>query len=205
MVDTYRLMNQIRLIDYSGKTNEELVALYQNTNDQSILAEMFCKNFKLFCSIVYQSNYRSIDNADKVDAVLQSLNKAMKYYNHDKVISFNTFVTRCIKSRLASHIQYLTQKRHQGITYSLDALRENTDNEEYNKNILTEKDNSFDNVDFSVDFSLSDLSEREKLMCKLIMENPNISNCELSEALNCHRHTIAKEKKILQTKLAYLL
>ena len=205
MVDTYKLMNQIRLSQFSEKSNEELVAIYQNEVNQSALAEIFCKNFKLFCSVVYESKYRYIDNADKVDSVLQSLHKGMLRFKIENGVSFNTFIVRCIRGRLATQISYFTQKRHQGITYSLDAMRENTDNEEYNINIITAEDTAFENVELSVDFSLSGLSEREKLMCKLIMNNPKISNSELSKALNCHRHTVAKEKSGLQTKLAYLL
>ena len=205
MVNTFRLMNQIRLEEFKVKKLENLVYEYKSTNNQSIIAEIFCRNFKLLSAVVYEQRYKFIDKDDKVDAVMQAICCAVDRFDINKNVAFNTFLVKNLRCQLYNYVAILTQQRHKGIVYSLDAMRDNTDNEDYDVNILKTDYNDLDNVLLNVDLNTAGLSEREAIMCKAIMDNPNITNCELAELLKCHRHTIAKEKIILQQKLAFLI
>lgn len=205
MVDTFRLMNQIRLDKYQEISQEDLAVEYQATNNQSIIAEIFCRNFKLLCSVIYEARYNLVEQQDKVDSAVCAVYRALDKFDVSRNLMFNTFLIKNVRSNLATHMAKIMQKRHCQNMYSLDEMKENTDNHEYEKNFQLFAPKYTEQIDLSVDLSKTNLSEREKIMCEAIMENPNISNTELSEILKCHRHTVRNEKYILQQKLAFLL
>lgn len=205
MVDTFRLMNQIRLDIYKDFTQEELVGEYQKEENQSILAELFCRNFKSLCAVIYEARYNIIEKQDKVDCAMWSVYRALNNYDITKPVHFNTFLITNLRKRLATCMQQVLQKRHCSSVYSLDEMKENTDNNEYEKNFQIFVPSHAEQINLSFDINNAGLSDREKVMCKAILDNPNISNIELSQILKCHRHTVMKEKRELQQKLAFLI
>ena len=205
MVDTFKLMNQIRLSEFSDISQEQLAVDYQKTENQSIIAEIFCRNFKLLCSVIYEPRYRLVDNQDKVDSVMCAIHRALIKFDISKNFMFNTFLITNVRSAVTTYLYKVYQKRHCQNVYSLDEMKEKTDNNEYESNFELYNTSVADQVNMSVDLYNAGLSEREIIMCKAIMENPDISNQELSEILKCHRHTIRHEKNILQQKLSFLI
>ena len=205
MVDTFRLMNQIRLVQFANTPFEDLAAEYQKTNNQSIIAEVFCRDFKLLFRVISEPKYNAVDKQDKVDAVLRVVYRGLEKFSPDKAVSFNTFLVAGVRRKLATYIQYLAQKKRSGTVYSLDYMKESMDNNEYEVNFDLPDSDYTKSVEFSMDMLNAGLSERQKIMCAAIMDNPKISNVELAEILKCHRHTVCAEKKILQQKLAFLV
>lgn len=203
MVETYKLMSQIRLDTYKNCTNEELCAIYAKSMNQSVLAEMYCRNFKTWCGVAYNSKFYAINGADKASFVLQVIHKSMLKYALDKKCSFVTFCVSCISRRLVAQIHYLTTQSRNMNVYSLDYMKEKTECD-YEANFVNTQVDEISNVEFMQVLRDSGLSDKEMFVCKLIMENPNITNIEIARELDVHRHTIAKCKNSLSNKLAFL-
>ena len=211
MVDTFRLMSQIRRDKYKDYTNEQLAQEYKKTNNQSLLAELFCKNFALYSGVVYEQKYAYIDNESKVSSLLTALYNAAVFFDVDKGYVFNTLAIKCIKQEFAAHLAKLSyQKRKNKVNdISIEAVckmfsgEEDSDYEpEY---ILGVTDDQYAFVEIINTINKSNLCENEKMLCKAIINDYNITNNELAEMLNCHRHTVRAVKKGLQSKLTSVL
>ena len=211
MVDTFRLMSQIRQQQYKDFTNEELAQQYKKTNNQSLLAELFCKNFTLYSGVVYEPKYSYIDTASKVSSVLTAIYNAAQAFDSDKGYVFNTLAIKCIKQEFALHIQKLTyKKRKQSISdVSLESLcaifnagEDDTFEPEF---LLGVQENEYNLIEVINTINNSNLTDNEKIMCKAIINDCNITNNELAEILNCHRHTVRAIKKGMQSKLNSVL
>ena len=162
------------------------------------------KNIALFYIIYNKQVYSKIPKQDRISSILEGIFESLSYFDVNKDIKFMAYCSKYIHTRLCDNIIYATRKRRNGVVCSLDEMVENAGTN-YEMNFIKDYDNSFDCVDDSDMLNDIDLSVREKIMCKAIMENPNISNVELAEVLKCHRHTVAKERNVLKIKLASCL
>lgn len=206
MVSTFRLMSQIRQEQYKQLTNEQLVEEYKATTNQSMLAELFCKNFAYISRVVFQPVYSYIDNEDKISAVLSGIYNAASKFEPKRGYVFNTFMIQCIKGELNMQIAYLSyKKRKSNGVCSLDGMYEDMDGEAFEKNIIKPYDDSYDTIELINSIDNSNLSQDEKIMCKAIIQDSNITNLELADLLSCHRHTVRSIKNSLKNKLAVVM
>lgn len=210
MVDTFRLMSQIRQDCYKDSTNEELAEQYKKTNNQSLLAELFCKNFALYISVAYESKYGYIDNESKVSSVLTAIYNAAQFFDSSRGYVFNTLAIKCIKQEFAVHIAKLSyQKRKERVNdVSFEGLCELFGSDEDSTNscepayLTGVNEAQYNLVETLYTIDNSNLTDNEKLMCKAIINDYNITNNELADILKCHRHTVRAVKKSLQSKLS---
>ena len=206
MVDTFRLMSQIRQDKYKQLTNEQLAKEYKKTNNQSLLAELFCKNFALISRVVFEPIYSYIDKEDKISSVLSSIYNAALNFEASKGYAFNTFVIKCIRTEFNGYIAKLSyKKRKVDKLYSLEAMCENMDNQNVEINFIKAYDDSYDKVELLNSIQNSKLSPEEKVMCEAIIQDCNITNNELAKVLSCHRHTVRHIKSSLKSKLVTVM
>ena len=198
MIETYKMMNRIRIEKYQKTSNEDLAKMYIDEQNPSILAEMYCRNFKWWYNIASSYKYVNVPMQDKADICTTILHKAMMTYNGStKFITYATI-------RICNNLYTLAMKYKNVCTYSLDKMREDMDGEDYEKNFDIPAYNEDLSAELQAEFKYANLSDNEIRMCNLLIENPNIKNSELSEILGVHRHSVRNMKLQLQTKLAFL-
>ena len=202
MINTFKMMNQVRMDKYKNVSNEDLAKEYRDNQSPSILAEVFCRNFSWWQSICHNSAYNCIDGQDKVDAVVMRIHSALSTFNGNS--KFITYATKCITLELNRKLQYFTYKGRTEKVYSLDKMREDMDNTDFEENFDVPDYDEDRNAELRVGLSTCNLNDKEKLMCQAIMDNNGITNCELATMLGVHRHTVRNMKTALQTKLAFL-
>lgn len=202
MIETYKMMSQLLLPKYAKMSNEQLCEEYQKTNDQCAFAEMFCRNFKMWCGIAYNTKFYAIDPADKVSVVLKTIYSCMSKFDATKNYKFSTFCTSRIIKAMITQIKRMTALKRSGDTVSLDYIVENGMPLMAYKNEYTD---SFvlDKLEFLESLKNSGFTEKELQVCELIIDNPHITNIEIAEQLKTHRHTIAKEKRAIEQKLVF--
>jgi DNA-directed RNA polymerase specialized sigma subunit len=206
MVGTFRLMSQIRQQKFMGQSNEKLVEEFKKTNNQSILAELFCRNFTLISKVFYEPVYSYIDKDDKISSVLSCIYNSATNFDINKGYAFNTFMIKCIRSGFNLHIQHLSYRnRNANNLYSLERMCEDFENQNIETNFIKPYDESYDKIELISNIDRSNLSESEKIMCKAIIEDSSITNNELAELLECHRHTVRNMKNNLKTKLSAIV
>lgn len=205
MVDTFKMMNKIRLVKFVNVSDEDLL-INNDVNNQSVIAELYCRHFKMWLTIANKPKFAYVDKADKSSFVLQGLYDAIQNYSYDKQVQFKTFAYRCVNNALVGVM--LKSKKHdnwlQRNDVSLDSLIELNDGNPYELNFDVPADDELSNVDLICMINSSDFTDREKLLCRAIMEDPYISDIELSEILKVHRHTVRTDKIKLRSKLAML-
>lgn len=205
MVDTFKMMNRIRLVKFADISDEDLLK-NNSANNQSVIAELYCRHFKLWFTIANKPKFSYIDKADKSSFVLQGLYDAIQNYSCDKQVQFKTFAYTCVNNALVGVM--LKSKKHdnwlQRNDVSLDNLIELNDGNPYEINFDVPTVDELSKVDLMCLINSSDFSDREKLLCKAIMDDPYITDIELSELLKVHRHTIRTDKIKLRNKLTLL-
>lgn len=211
MVNTYRLMSKV-LIPENGKyTNEELAIIYQENRNPSILAEIFCRNFSQWLFITNKRSFYRMDNEDKVSIVLDKLDKALTSFDITKGYKFTTYANRLIILELTNKKNYFNHYRRNDVLVS--SLYENSgDDENYCKieneaSIITDfvNQNEIDMINLKQSIQESNLSEKEKLICDIILDNPGITDLEISDMMKVHRHTVRNLKLGLKSKIKNII
>ena len=204
MVDTYRLMTQVRLPEYKNESLEHLAAEYKVTNNQSILAEVFCREFKLWCSLVYSSRFSNVNRADLVSDCLSSIHRCLISFNPEYKAKVTTYITKDMYCAFIT-LAYKAARDKNRLNYSLEYLTEKNDNNSYELNFIKPKNVEMSEIELLEAIRVSGLSEKERIMCKAILDDPYISNTELADVIKVHRHTIRAMKQTLQRKLSWIV
>ena len=206
MVATYRLMSQILSDENKNLSNEELVAKYNKSFNPSVLAELFCKNFKLLCGWAFKPQYKSrIDKDDIVSYVLESLERAVKTYKPDSGCVFNTYLGRVVNLQLQWALNRLNHKGRAERVLSLDKFEEDNDNEDNEIGYINYDNYGLDltNLYYTIDKSF--LSDTDKQVCYIILENPRITEFEIADKLKCSRGKVHNIKNRLRVQLKTVL
>ena len=193
--ETYNLMNKVRMDKYLDISNEDLAKAYKDDFNPSILAEVFCRNVKLWSNIVYNVKYSGMDIEDRSDSCVEALDRALKTFDSDKAVKFCTYAVTIITTAMARLYIYYSGKNRLDRPNSYEDLCDNTYFEAQN----AQPENKFD-----LELSMSKLNDKEKKLCELIAYNPGIKDVELAQILNVHRHTVASMKRGLAGKLSFL-
>ncbi len=198
-------ISSVNFRNYNSVQTKKIAS--KQTNNQSLLAELFCKNFALYSSVVYESKYSHIDNPSKISSVLTAIYNAAYAFDGSKGYVFNTLAIKCIKQEFAAHTANLSYQKRKGQAneVSLEGLCEfytgTTRNYREPEYLLGTSEIKYNLIETLNIINNSNLTENEKILCKAIIQDHNITNNELAELLNCHRHTVRAVKNSLHTKL----
>ncbi len=100
MYKTLNLLSQTRDSSLIDLNNEQLVELYQKNHSDTIISEIFCKNFE-----VYQKLYKkfpTLDNDERVSSLLQWTTTSLNKYSTEKGVKFITFLYGNLTKKLLS-------------------------------------------------------------------------------------------------------
>lgn len=207
MQQTYKMFNALRQPEFSKLTNEQLAAAYKETQNQAILAEMFCKNIKWWQSIITHSLFNPIEKTDKVSYCVERIHSAMLTYNGST--KFITYATRVIQIKLYQQLEHLSYCGRGEVVLSLEGLAEAANSNSSRKELFEgnfdapQKD-LFKAAEIKYDLEQTNLTEKEKAVCVEILYDSKISNTDIAAHIGVHRHTVEHIKKSLQVKLSYL-
>lgn len=208
MKQTKQLMQQVITQDIIDLTDEQAVQLFRETNDSRIIAKYFLDMYHTLNTMVYKCAWGS--NEDKVSSVLTGLNKALNSYTNAKGAALKSFIITCIRWHLYGIYckQYQTKGRSQKV-YSLDAMKESYDDEEFEKHILTSELNSYvctmDNLEFVDLIKHSGLSDIQVKICTRIIKDNKSKPSEVCTDLKITMNEYNRQKNSLRKKLKFLL
>lgn len=197
MVSTYRLMSQVLLDSNKKFSNEELAIKYQENQEPSVLAEIFCRNFPEWVHMVNRSQFYNISNDDKVSIVLEKLNTALLYFDITRGIKFTTYANKLIAMELYNKM-YSLKRNGRDSMKCVHVVSSSEAGDFVGSNELVEDtvsqlqftENQYDMIELKSSIYKSNMTEREKQMCMIILDNPGITDIEISEILKVHRHTV---------------
>lgn len=206
MVSTYKLMSQVLVDEYKGLSNEELAKQYQVEENPSILAEVFCRNFKLLCGLAFKPQFKFYLDKDIIasDTVI-SLDKALRTFDINGDYKFMTYAGRVITLQLQWQLNRLNHKGRNEQVFSIDEFTQDTDDELFEDNFVKEDNFDIDLVNLYYDIDNSNLKDVEKQVCKIILTNPRITEREIGEKLNISRMSVHILKVKLREKLSKVL
>lgn len=210
MLNTYKLMSNLLVEENKKYTNEELVIKYQEKEDMRVLAELFCRNFPLYFNIYKKPAFYRLDSSDKVSIILEKLSVAINTWKVERNIRFITYSTHIMVMELVNKCNYYKHKVRNKIREisSSDILGTNKDEEEtldYEQVTSdTTIEQQFDLIELKYSIQNSNMSEREKMFCNIILDNPRITQQEIADIMKIGRQTVIKIKNRIGEKVLRL-
>lgn len=209
MVNTYRLMSQVLDAENKKFTNEELAIKYQEKQEPTVLAEIFCRNFPQWLHMASNLSFARMDNEDRVSVVLDKLNQALLTFDVAKGYRFTTYANKLIAMELKNRSNYFRHNKRDVVTCVSIVGESGEDDVENNTLVdktiegLQYEDTHFAELELRVAIQNSDMTEREKMVCNIILDNPGITDMEIADMMKVHRHTvrhlkIGMRQKVLQ-------
>ena len=200
MVKTYNLLKKQIFKNFKNYSNEELVNLYQHTCDEEIIAELYCRNFNYLYRLGLSINFISFEQ--KVEIILDKLIQSLDRYDCAQNIKFMTFLGKAIYNAFGElKIKRNFKGRHnEDMLSSIDAIDEISGTSL--GDIIPADSNDFDEAILKLTIDTdSSLDNKEKLLCRLIIDNPKVEMKELSDALNISTQYVWLIRKRLAKKL----
>lgn len=200
-----------QVLDTGNKkfTNEELAIKYQEKQEPTVLAEIFCRNFPQWLHMTSKFSFARMDNEDRVSVVLDKLNQALLTFDVAKGYKFTTYANKLIAMELKNKTNYFLHNKRD-VVKCVSIVPESGDDDVEN-NALVDKtigglqyeDTHFAELELRVAIQNSDMTEREKMVCNIILDNPGITDMEIADMMKVHRHTvrhlkIGMRQKVLQ-------
>lgn len=204
MINTYNFLKNTITKGEKFKQMDDisLCKLYQDTKNEEIITYEFCKHLKLWLRI--SQRFKNLPSSEDIPSlVLIAIERALRTFDLEKNIKFITYVGTVVFRELENKI-YFSAKRNINCISLEDTVGGETEDITYQDIIKDERDifNEFEIRDY---LEKAPLKKEELELCKILMEsNSKISNKELAETLNKHRHTIRNIKISLKSKLVGL-
>lgn len=137
------------MIDFSLYTDEELISIYKNTNDEGFLRELFLRYDNL---LFYCATSLFIIGAEHEDLVQEGkvgLLNAINSYNPEINGKFYAFAKLCIKRSQYKAIEAASRKKHSPLndSYSLDANIEDINGQYIEPKVSSPEDILFEQYD----------------------------------------------------------
>lgn len=203
MIGTYKLLCQLRVEENFKLSNEELCKKYIDTKlNPTVLAELFCRNFNFWNNIACK--FSTLDSQEIASIILDRISHSAQCFDLSLGFKYLTFATKVILTQLYGMLNSSKNIYNVKDIYSLDAMIERTDGNNFEENFLVNTISEYDKIDLIYTIINSDLSKNEKSMCLVIINNPGVNYNEIAEYLNIHRHTVRGLREKLQLKLKNL-
>ena len=162
------------------RTNEELVALYQQKNDETALAELIENNEGLVASITYTYIY---DNRSRAEELIQEgrivIWEAACRYRGDGAATFATFLKACLTqryNRIYNHDH--AKKRFDGSApVSLETLQEIHKDGEIKDRHFTVICGDYNVTELRLLIDQIELTDKEKVIVNIILDGGSNGDC----------------------------
>ena len=199
MIKTYNILKQKMENNLKDYSNEELALLYQETESQSIVAEVFCRNFNYWLKLSCQ--LKCVPYDERISVILEKIYTGMKTYKLDQGANLLTYIRSCVYNVSGG---YTTKNKYknrfvENINISID---EETEEGTKLLDIIPADTNDLDTAILKLTINThTGLNKREKTLCNLIIDSPNIETYEISSIMHITTQRVWELKKDLQKKL----
>lgn len=205
MNETYKFLKRTITRNWEDKTDEEIVKMYQENNLNELLSYEFCKYFKLIQKLIRKYGI-FIEQEELSSLTLELLNKAMTKYKTDGKIKFCTFMYTVMKNGIIKESVHYEVKGciiRNTCSYDNVAVDEENDNDKAYIEVLEDKkSNIYNTLLVEADANMNfDLNEKEKEVCRLILEGKGEDKLDIADGMKKDRITIYKYLKIIKEKL----
>lgn len=165
MYKTLKLMSQIRDTRLTNLNNEELVDLYQtgNKSQDTIISEIFCKNFELFLKIY--KKFPTLDSSERISNLLQWTDTSLKRFKKSIGVKFDTFLYGNLTKRLLSIYSKSIRKGRKENANPL-SIDDTTEDGYMISELIADNSNEFEKLDYKIWIeSNKELTTEEKWYC----------------------------------------
>lgn len=199
MIKTYNILKQKTENNLKNYSNEELALIYQETNNSSIVAEVFCRNFNYWLKLSCQ--LKCVPYDERISIILEKIHTGMETYKIDQGANLLTYIRSCVYNVSGG---YTTKNKYknrfvEGINISID---EETEEGTKLLDIIPGDNSDLDTAILKLTIDThKGLNKREKELCNLIIDSPNIETYEIGNLLHITTQRVWELKKDLQKKL----
>lgn len=191
MKATLNLMSQLTTQDLMITSLEDLAIEYRKDLNPQLLAAAFCKSYGLIMNI--SGRFFGLTSEDIASYALEKLDQCLIGYEPGKY-AFNTYFTKVLSNRFREATEALsTHKRKAMLTrVSFDLLVEQ------GFDLADDHGRSIDQV--LDELSVYDLTDREMLYCKMVMQS--YSNPEIAKEIGLSVTAIMRVRNRLRQKIS---
>lgn len=199
MFKTYKLLKEQKNKKFENYSNEELALIYQASENQAIIAQIFCKNFNYLLN--YAKSVLIINDEDKASIILESIQKAIKTFNPTRRVKLLTYIRKYVYNAFGAY-KIKSKYKNRDLENTILSLDDRNDDNLILSDIIANNSEDLDRaiLKLTIDTDKS-LSLIEKSLCNLLIDNPNIQINEISKEMNITTQYVWIIKKNLSKKL----
>lgn len=209
MKQTKQLMQQILTPDIEQLSDKQAFELYTQTKDQRVIAKYFTSMYSTLNTIVLKCPWGAYE--DRVSNILMAIMRALDTYNSEKGAALTSYIITCCKWYLYDIYKAQCQRkgRETAVVYSLDKMKEDTHNNEYEMNFLRdclqEYSYAFEDIDFKNTLKCVGLTPLQLNICIELISDNKVMFVDVCRSLNITTNEFYKERNNIKKKLRFLL
>lgn len=201
MVETYKQLKKFITKDFKGYSNEDLAELYKKTNDEQIIAELYCRNMNYWYRLGQKISI--ISGEEKASIILEKLYACLLDYDKNKNTSFLAYVYVAVNNAFGGiKIKNKFKHRYKALsTLDLDSEVEGTNGLRLIDMI---EDKSDDMAAITLKIAINNdksLTKYEKRFCQIVIDNPGIELREIGSVMKVSYQRIWWIQKSLKEKI----
>lgn len=201
MVETYKQLKKFITKDFKNHNNEDLAELYKKTNDEQIIAELYCRNMNYWYRLGQKISI--ISEEEKASIILEKLYSCLLDYDRNKNTSFLAYVYVAINNAFGG----IKTKNKFKYRYKESSMLD-LDNEIEGTNGLRLIDMVEDKSDELAAITLkiainndNSLTKYEKRFCQIVIDNPGIELREIGTIMHVGYQRVWLIQKCLKEKI----
>lgn len=203
MNNTYQsLLNFSNLLSPEGKDIEtcKLVQAYREGRQTEVISFIYCHNFQLFRMTA--NRFYGLSVEDKDSFILEEIGKALENYK-DSEDGKNVKITTLANTYISNRLRTETQALQAASRKTLDLATSFEDLGEMDRLWEAGDTTSFSYSEMYALVNQLDLTDNERKCCEIIiLNNQDLKNAEIAEALGISRAGVGHIKKSLKAKLS---
>lgn len=201
MVKTYKQLKQFITKDFKKYSNEDLAELYKKTNDEQIIAELYCRNMNYWYRL--SKKIFTISEEEKASIILEKLYSCLLDFNKEKNTSFLAYVYVAVNNAFGGiKIKNKFKDRYKELNmFSLNYEQEGTDGLKF-IDMIEDKSDDIQTITLKIAINNDNsLTKYEKRFCEIVIDNPGISLMEIGEIMHVCYQRIWQIRKCLKEKI----
>lgn len=201
MVETYKQLKKFITKDFKGYSNEDLAELYKNTNDEQIIAELYCRNMNYWYRLGQKISI--ISGEEKASIILEKLYACLLDYDKNKNTSFLAYVYVAVNNAFGG-IKIKNKFKHRYKESGMLDLDSEIEGTNGLRLIDMVEDKSDEMAAITLKLAINNdnsLTKYEKRFCQIVIDNPGIELREIGSVMKVSCQRIWWIQKSLKEKI----
>ena len=201
MVKTYKQLKHLITKDFKRYSNEDLAELYKKTNDEQIIAELYCRNMNYWYRL--GKKIFTISEEEKASIILEKLYSCLLDFDKEKNSSFLAYVYVAINNAFGG-IKTKNKFKHRYKELDMLNLENKVAGTDSLRLIDMIENNSDDLQTITLKIAIDNdksLTVYEKKFCQIVIDNPGITLVEIGEIMHVCSQRVWWIRKSLKEKI----